>query len=261
VAAPLEFGDKLTAELADEFSLVCDDAAVPTDGSNLVLRAAEVFRRASGFSSGVRFFLEKRIPMGAGLGGGSSNAVAALRAMNQLAGGLLTSVQVESLAVQLGSDCPLFLQDGPVIMRGRGESIQSVPVSGAARITSRSVLVFKPAFSISTPWAFGQLAQKAPSSYVLPLEAENKLAAWLESDRPADELLFNNMEPPAFSKFPALPLLLERLRQEFGVAVGMSGSGSACFALLRADTPVSTMIERIRRSWGESAFVAQTRLQ
>ena len=122
-------------------------------------------------------------------------------------------------------------------MRGRGELIERLPGKAAERISGRRVLVFKPAFGISTPWAYRQLADKAPASYVSPLEAENRLATWLESESPADSLLFNSMEAPAFSKFPALPVLLERLRREFGLAVRMSGSGSACFALLDETCP------------------------
>ena len=122
VVAPLKFGDTLRVEPATEFSLGCDVPDVPVDGTNLVLRAAQAFAAASGWRGGARFFIEKRIPMGAGLGGGSSNAVAALRALNVLAGPAqgLAPEALARVAAQLGSDCPLFLHDGPVVMRGRG---------------------------------------------------------------------------------------------------------------------------------------------
>jgi len=261
VVAPLKWGDTLTAELAEEFSVTSNDPAVPTDSSNLVLKAANVFRRITGYSHGVKFTLEKRIPMGAGLGGGSSNAATALRALNQLAGNPLSLEQLGALAAEVGSDCPLFLNERPMIMRGRGELVQGLPVKAANRISGRKVLVFKPGFGISTPWAYRQLVDKAPTSYVSPLEAENRLATWLESESPADSLLFNSMEAPAFAKYPALPVLLERLRREFGLAVGMSGSGSACFALLEDNSPVEPVTTLICRSWGESALVLQSRLQ
>ena len=261
VVAPLRWGDTLQAELAEEFSVTSNDPAVPTDGSNLVLKAATVFRRVTGYTHAVKFTLEKRIPMGAGLGGGSSNAATALRALNQLAGNPLSPEQLSALAAEVGSDCPLFLNEGPMVIRGRGELIQRLPDSAAKRISGRQVLVFKPGFGISTPWAYRQLADKAPTSYVSPLEAENRLATWLEGESPADSLLFNSMEAPAFAKYPALPVLLDRLRREFGLAVGMSGSGSACFALLKDNSPVEPVTTLIRRSWGESALVLQSRLQ
>src|SRR5436190_1798880 len=108
---------RLCVRPADGFTLTCDDATVPIDESNLVLKAARAFAAATGWSGGAKFALEKRIPMGAGLGGGSSDAVAALRALNELAGRPLDAPKLANLAAGLGSDCPLFLHDGPVIMR------------------------------------------------------------------------------------------------------------------------------------------------
>lgn len=261
VVAPLAWGDTLTIEAADGFSLGCSGADVPVDGSNLVLKAAEAFRAATGWRGGARFTLEKRIPMGAGLGGGSSNAAAALRGLNELAGALLKPVVLLEIAARIGSDCALFMHDGPVVMRGRGERVEPLAAAGAARLLGRKVLIFKPAFGISTPWAYGRMAADTPRSY-LPAElAEARLAAWLGADGgAAEDLLLNNMEGPAFAKFPALPLLLDQLRNEFQLRPRMSGSGSACFAFLAEDTPVATITERIRNAWGESAFWVQTQL-
>ncbi|HTO02268.1 MAG TPA: 4-(cytidine 5'-diphospho)-2-C-methyl-D-erythritol kinase [Opitutus sp.] len=261
LVAPLAWGDTLTVELADEFSLVCDDPAVPLDANNLVLKAAAAFRQATGWSLGAKFSLVKRIPMGSGLGGGSCNAAMALRALNQLAGNVLDLDQLSDVAAKVGSDCPLFLHDGPVVMRGRGDVITPVPPKAAGRIGGRPVLLFKPAFGISTPWAYRQLAERAPSGYVAAEEIEAKLAAWLAGESPVDDLLFNNMEGPAFWKFPALPVLLDRLREDFGVIGRMSGSGSACFALVSDAASMDAMVGLIRSSWGESALVVRTRLR
>jgi 4-diphosphocytidyl-2-C-methyl-D-erythritol kinase len=161
VVAPLVWGDTLTVEPAEEFSLVCNDPAVPLDATNLVLKAAEAFRKATGFPGGAKFSLEKRIPIGAGLGGGSSNAATALQALNQLAGGILVDTELATLAAGIGSDCPLFLKNGPVIMRGRGDVIEPLAETGTERITGRSIAVFKPAFGISTPWAYSRMAAGA----------------------------------------------------------------------------------------------------
>jgi 4-diphosphocytidyl-2-C-methyl-D-erythritol kinase len=78
---------------------------------------------------------------------------------------------------------------------------------------------------------------------------------------PAERLLFNNMEPVAFEKYLALPVLLERLRNEFGLAVGMSGSGSACFAFLGEDFDARPVLARIREAWGEEVFAVETRIR
>lgn len=263
LAAPLEFGDTLRVEPAAEFTLTCDDVDVPVDGSNLVLKAARAFAAATGWRGGAHFHLEKRTPMGAGLGGGSSDAVAALRGLNRLvpAERALADDTLSALAAQLGSDCPMFLASGPVVMRGRGERLTDLAPDVAERIRGRSVLVFKPGFGVSTPWAYGQLVARAPASYLPAAEAEARLQRWLDdSTAPLEQLLFNSFEAPVGAKFIALPVLLEELRQEFGLTARMSGSGSACFALLPAGADIAAITRAVRDAWGESAFVTTTRL-
>ena len=261
VVAPLAWGDTLTIESASDFTLECSEESVPPDGTNLVLKAAEAFRRVTGYRGGARFNLVKRIPMGAGLGGGSSNAATTLKALNQLAGHLLSPSALAEVAAEIGSDCPFFLEPRPVTMRGRGEQLEPMSEAGSQRLRGRRVLLFKPAFGISTPWAYAQMAATAPASYLPAAEAEERLNRWLRSGEPAERLLFNNMETPAFRKFPALPALTELLRTRFGLAVGMSGSGSACFALLPERVPIHEIEKMIRDAWGESAFVHHTHLE
>ncbi len=262
VVTPVEFGDTLTVELRDaNFSMECDDPRLEIDESNLVLKAARAFAAAASWTGGAHFSLVKRIPMGAGLGGGSSNATAALRALNRLAGEPLDLAGLAGIAGQLGADCSLFLQGGPVIMRGRGEDVQPLPSVAAERLRGRRVLIFKPPFGINTAWAYRQMAAAAPASYLPAEEAEARLGAWLSDvTAPGEALLFNNMEAPAFTKFIALPVALECLRTEFALVPRMSGSGSACFAFLPADAPVDAITNRIRELWGQEAFVTETRL-
>lgn len=264
VAAPVAFGDELVAEPHPDraaggpaFTLACDDPAVPVDGSNLILKAAAAFAAATGWDGRVDFRLTKRIPMGAGLGGGSSNATTALRALNTLAGRPLEPAALAELAAGIGSDCALFLHATPVIMRGRGERIE--PLEDGGRLAGREVLIFKPGFAISTAWAYGRLA--AENAYLPEREAEAWLEAWRRgADAPAERLLLNTMERPAFAKFPALPVLLERLSTAFGLSARMSGSGSACFALLSPSTPLDQVQAAIREAWGGDAFMVVTRL-
>lgn len=262
VVAPLTFGDELAAETGGErpetgtqFSLACDDPQVPVDGSNLVLKAAEAFAVATGWRTAVSFRLTKRIPVGAGLGGGSSNAIAALRALNQLTGAGLGHDALLALAAGLGSDCPLFLAGGPVVMRGRGEQVEALPAGAARRLHDRSVLLFKPGFGVSTEWDYERMAAGAPGSYLPAAEAGRRLAAWIAGEADTAELLFNNLETVVFRKYLALPVLLDRLRTRFGLAPRMSGSGSACFALLPAGAPVAEISAAIVDAWGPVSFV------
>lgn len=265
VAAPLDFGDTLHVEpMPAGFTLECDDAAVPRDETNLVLKAARAFAASTGWSGGARFILEKRIPMGAGLGGGSSDGVAALRALNTLAGEPLAAPAMASIAAQLGSDCPLFLHAAPVVMRGRGERVTPLEPAGAKALRGRAVLVFKPGFGVSTAWAYGQMAARGAEAYLPEAEAEARLAAWLRRAEAeggsAEDLLFNTLEAPVFAKFLALPAMLERLRAEYGLVPKMSGSGSACYLLLPEGARVEEIVATIRAGWGEEAFVVHTRL-
>ena len=265
VVAPLTFGDTLHAEHDDaeagRFTLACDAPGVPTDASNLVLRAAEAFAAETGWRGGVRFILEKRIPVGAGLGGGSGNAIAALRALEQLSGIVLAPDRAEALAAGLGSDCPLFLRGAPVVMRGRGERLSALPAGATARLSGRRVLVFKPGFGVATPWAYQALAAR-PDWYADAAASEAALAAWIaDPGAPAEALLANTLERPVFAKWVALPALLAWLRERHGVtAARMSGSGSACFALLEEDRDEAPLITTIREAWGAETFVQTTSL-
>jgi 4-diphosphocytidyl-2-C-methyl-D-erythritol kinase len=263
VVARLAFGDTLRAERMADGSgakLECGAEGVPVDGTNLILRAAAKFAEATGWRGGVRFLLEKRIPVGAGLGGGSSNAVAALRALERLSGvGLDAECRLE-LAAGLGSDCPLFWHEVPVVMRGRGERIEALAEGAAARLRGRRVLVFKPAFGVATAWAYQALAAR-PEWYADATAEEARLAGWVaNAGARAEALLANTLERPVFAKWVALPALLAWLRERHGVEARMSGSGSACFALLESGTDEAELIATIREAWGAEAFVQATEL-
>ena len=269
VAAPLDFGDELQAEVraskeGPQYTLACDDPAVPVDGSNLVLKAAEAFAAATGSRLKVHFKLTKRIPIGAGLGGGSSNAVATLRALQQLAGGLSDPAQLVTMAAGLGSDCVLFLHQAPILMRGRGERVELLPEHAAKRIRGRRVLLFKPSFGISTPWAYARMVSRG-SDYLPAEQAEKRWTDWSQGGGAVEELLFNNMEPAAFEKYVALPIILTKLK-EGGGAASMSGSGSACYVVLpegtnTAGADLRAGFKQTIGSWGgPEIFLQEARL-
>ncbi|PTX92553.1 4-(cytidine 5'-diphospho)-2-C-methyl-D-erythritol kinase [Opitutus sp. ER46] len=271
VVAPLAFGDELSVTVRRSASLVltltCTDPEVPVDESNLILRAGRAFAEAAGWTGTVAFHLEKRIPMGAGLGGGSSNGAAALRVLNRLAGNPLSAEALRDVAATLGSDCPLFLEEAPVVMRGRGERLERLPETAAARLRGRDVLVFKPPFGIPTAWAYRRLAELAAEAgaaggiYLPAAEAERRLAEWIEAPAaPVEDLLYNNMETAAFAKYLALPTLLDQMRERFGLAPRMTGSGSACFAFTGPGRPMDGLTALIDEAWGKSAWRVATRV-
>jgi len=262
VAAPLRFGDTLRLEQAagEDDTLECAMPGVPTDAKNLVLRAAQAWRAAGGEAPPVRFVLEKRVPPQSGLGGGSSNAVAALRGLQQIATRPVAAEVLAGIAAGLGSDCAMFLHDGPVIMRGRGERIESLLKAAAARLGEGELLLVRPTVGVETAWAYGKLAAGAPDSYLAAEEAEARVAAWVAGNGANDALSFNSFEAVVFGKFVAFPVLGRRLADRHGIALRLSGSGSACFAWLKAETHWDALVADLRDALGDSCLIERTGL-
>lgn len=262
VAAQLELGDTIRLEVADTEgdTVECAMAGVPTDSTNLVLRAAKAWREAGGAAPPVRFVIGKRIPPGSGLGGGSSNAVAALRGLERISANPLGPEALGRIAESLGSDCPLFLAEGPVVMRGRGERIERLDSQSALRLRGADLLVCRPEIGVDTAWAYGRLADGAPGSYMDAREAEARVGEWLAGSGANDSLSVNSFEPVVFTKFAALPTLGKRLLDRHGLALRLSGSGSACFAWLRPQTDWDAVAADVRDAFGKGSLVERTRV-
>jgi 4-diphosphocytidyl-2-C-methyl-D-erythritol kinase len=154
--APVSLADRLTIERAGDdgqIRFTCDDPSLPAGDDNLVVRAAKLFRERTGISTGIRIALEKNIPHGAGLGGGSSDAATTLLGLNELFGAGLAQSELTDIAAQLGSDVPFFIARSAAICRGRGELV--TPISLDANL---NLLLLKPEFRVPTPWAYGHWA-------------------------------------------------------------------------------------------------------
>ena len=251
--------DVLTMTLrpeADEDSLSCEMPGVPCDASNLVLRAAAAFRSRVPSFPHAHFNLQKNIPHGAGLGGGSSDAATAILLMAEAAGNATPDREtLREIAAEIGSDCPLFLAGTPVVMRGRGELTEKLSPEENAAIAAKKFLIFKPAFGVSTAEAYGAMKREAPRYYTDEKTAEEKLSAWRNAPAGTPLPLFNDMEAPVFKKHLALPALFKILRERFALDPHMSGSGSACFAEISPKTELPAVIALIRECWGETAVI------
>lgn len=262
LVSQVSWGDDLEVEIAptDGQRLIeCDDPDIPTDSANLVWRAAESFAARTGLRTGFCFRLTKRIPSGAGLGGGSSDAVGALKGMNTLCGNPLGRDDLLELAVELGSDCPLFLHEGPVVMRGRGERIEAVSAEAGNAIAHLRLALFKPFFAVDTAWAYREMAGKAPGAYLQPSDAENRLRNILSFPGRLSEWSYNSFEAVVGRKFPAIAVLLDRLRRDFEGASLMSGSGSACALVVRSDSELDRVREFADESWGRGGLLAEVK--
>ncbi|GAB4274740.1 MAG: 4-(cytidine 5'-diphospho)-2-C-methyl-D-erythritol kinase [Opitutales bacterium] len=264
LVVPVDVGDVLDIRLEPELEEdQLDLAGFPVPGAlddNLVMRAIRLFRKRVPEIGMVRVQLKKKIPVGAGLGGGSSDAVAALKAMNALCGEPLSREVLIELATELGSDCPLFVDGKPVWMRGRGEVLMPVSEALAEAICALRFVIFKPAFGVDTAWAYSQLRKNAASSYVDTRWAEAQVRDWEKSLNAGDARLFNSFERPVSMKYPALAVLLDILRKEGFMSV-MSGSGSACFLVLQADSDCDKVYSCVREAWGADTFMIETRAQ
>lgn len=260
IVAPTKFGDTLKAQISDKpaDSLACNMEGIPLDSTNLVIKAAELFREATGRSEHFDFDLQKRVPAGAGLGGGSSNGAAALLAVNELCGNPLPTKKLSEIAAQMGSDCPLFLTNTPVVMRGRGERVFALRGEAREYIERLKLVIFKPDFSINTGWAYSQMKAN-PQDYMSENAAESALSEWLENPSISGLPLINNMQIEAFKKFPALQIVLDEIRTRFRVPAMMSGSGSACFAIVNnlEDDEIAELEKLVKNLLGETALVVR----
>jgi 4-diphosphocytidyl-2-C-methyl-D-erythritol kinase len=240
--------------------LTCDNPSLPTDATNLVHRAAQSFLQAANIREGVEIHLEKRIPMAAGLGGGSSNAAHTLLGLNEIFGNPLTIEQLHPLAAALGSDVNFFLQNGPAVGVGRGEQIQ--PLDPFPSLTGVHILMIHPGFGISTAWAYQNLARFpealngcAGRVHELVNELRNNS---LESAAPN---FYNSLEAPALEKFPILAIFQEFFRENGATVALMSGSGSTTFALTKTRAIADSVAEKFKSKFGPRNWVAIAPLQ
>lgn len=215
-------GDRLTVWPDSRLELACDDASIPTDGTNLVLRAAEALRRETDSPrEGARFLLEKTTPAGGGLGGGSANAAGALVLLNRLWGLNLPRPRLAELAASLGADVPFFLTGGAAVGEGIGE--QLVPVEPLALDL---VLVAPPA-AVSTPWAYSLWDGNSASD----ASVEQFLAEARRGPDRAGGLLRNDLEPGVLAAVPDVSAARDWLMRAGALGAMMTGSGSVVFGL------------------------------
>ena len=230
---------KMRPSADGRISLRCDRGDLPTDGSNLIVRAGELLRARSGFSElGAEIVLEKRIPIGAGLAGGSSNGAAALVGLNVLWGLGMTPEALQAMAAELGSDMPFCLDGGTQLCFGRGERLE--PLRPAEPLDLAVLLIKHPEVSVSTPWAYGRCRAMRGDFY---LDGEQDFEQRRQALRQGPLLqalgqgaalppLRNDLQAVVEPEVGSVQEGLALLRQaERPLAVAMSGSGPSLFAL------------------------------
>jgi 4-diphosphocytidyl-2-C-methyl-D-erythritol kinase len=235
--------------------LTCNDPRLPTDDTNLVTRAARAFLGCAGIATGIQIHLEKRIPLAAGLGGGSGNAATTLLGLNRLFGAPLGPDVLQELAGALGSDVPFFLHHQPAIATGRGEQVQVLPPFDLLR--KLWLLLIHPGFGVPTAWAYRKLADHPEARNGVPGRAAELVRHLRAGDLSgAVARLYNALERPVFQKFPMLALYQDFCRDSGAIAALMSGSGSTTFAWVRGQVEAEALRERFLGHFGKQCWTA-----
>jgi 4-diphosphocytidyl-2-C-methyl-D-erythritol kinase len=232
--APISLYDELRIEKerpGNGIKLRCDDPSVPQDDDNLAVRAAKAFFEATKIEPAISIELNKKIPHGAGLGGGSSDAASVLLALNELFEAKLSREALTEIAEPIGSDIPFFLFQSAALCKGHGEMVSSLKLN-----TQFSILLLKPAFAISTAWAYSRWRD----SREIP-------GIRYEAQKFDDQTFVNDLERPVVEKFVFLAQLKMWLfgQPEVGAAL-MSGSGSTMFAVMRANADAASVAKRAK---------------
>lgn len=255
VMQEIDLSDTLEIEETNKgIELICSDPEVPCNEENLVWRAVRLFQEASGISKGVRIRLEKRIPMGAGLGGGSSDAAAVLKGLNILWQTAIRKERLMEMAARLGSDIPFFIQGRTALCRGRGERVNPITVRRGFYYT----LVY-PGISISTATIYRNLkidltkGRKDANLFVNALE--------LGDPKCLGQLLFNRLEAVAFGLYPELQDIKILLESYHPCGVLLSGSGSCIYGLFETRREAEETRKKLETEGFNKVYITQPLLE
>ena len=237
--------DTLECSLAQEDKLTCISSNIPLDSTNLILKAANLYRRKTGLTCGLRVHLDKKIPVQGGLGGGSSNAATALWALNTLNNNLVQTKDLIAWSAEIGSDISFFFSTGTAYCTGKGEQVQNQPP-----LVDKQFWIIKPPHGTSTPQVYKCLDLKT-------LHYRDPLIA-LESFQTTDPHYFNDLEEAAYNVMPNLRDIKNEL-QAGGFQAVLSGSGSSFFCVGEGKVPPlegceSIQVKTVKRklnSWYE----------
>jgi 4-diphosphocytidyl-2-C-methyl-D-erythritol kinase len=244
VMQAVDLADRLIFEEAASLVLETSASNVPVDATNLVLRAAGLLREAASVERGARIILEKRIPVAAGLGGGSSDAAATLIGLARLWGLRWGAPKLRSVAVRLGMDVPFFLGRGRALATGRGERVNELQIGGAY-----AFVLVNPGFSLTTAEVYQRLS---PSAYSDGRHTRSMVHALSRRSAAAVAAsLYNGLESVVSAGDPAIARMKSALLSAGALGASMSGSGPTVFGLARSFDHARQIRARVARaSWG-----------
>lgn len=226
----------------------CDHPLVPSGRRNLVYQAASLLLREKQVQFPVHIRIRKRIPVGAGLGGGSSDAAATLLGLNRLFRLGCTRAELSALAATLGADVPFFIYRRPARARGIGERLRPL-----ASIAPLWIVILYPGFPLSTRWVY----QNLPFKLTKHIENTSINFSW-KDPRELTRGLVNDLEKVAICRYPRIGFLKQRLIEEGAFGALMSGSGSSVFGIFSTGQNARSALRRLRTEKGVEAFVVRT---
>ena len=235
----------------DKIELVCDNCALPSnDKKNLVYRAAEKFKEKYNIKQGIKIKLTKNIPMGAGLGGGSSDAAATILALNKIWEVNDNIKNLETLGATLGADVPFFMSGGVAKISGIGDVVEKINT----KLSFDFVLV-KPNFGVSTPYAYSRV--KFPLTNIHKIDnIINDLEKGMFDFESAKDLFFNRFEDFIFVEYQEIKQI-RKVLEELGCASLMSGSGATVFGLVHDKENIDFILNELKK-YGWNIWVASS---
>jgi len=245
---PIDVYDRLELSLqSGGISLTCNHAEVPENEANLAWKAAELYLEATRLITGVKIRLEKAIPAGAGLGGGSADAAGVLLAMNEIAGRRLSMDELHALAGRLGADVPFFLYCRPAMAGGIGEKLERVE-----GIPCYPLVLIKPPMMVSTRWVYQSLKLTRGESRI-------RIATFLAHPWRLHDVMQNDLEIVTLDEYPLLAKMKEWLKEHGAVGVLMSGSGPTVFGVFQDRSHAERVGILAKQAWkGSWVRVAET---
>ncbi|MFC1692989.1 4-(cytidine 5'-diphospho)-2-C-methyl-D-erythritol kinase [Candidatus Latescibacterota bacterium] len=246
----VELYDELHMTVSPESGLSCDHPDVPQNAENLILKAEDILRTRHDITSRVHFRLTKRIPVGGGLGGGSSDAAAAIRGLKTLYGLDISDIVLMKYGEELGFDVPFLLRGGTAVVSGRGERVEFV----SWPFDFTYVIVY-PNFGISTAWAYSNLDWPTDDPDAYQSMTVKLKAGTLDSGKFFD-VLRNDFEGVVFQKYPVLKEIKALLTHHGARTAILTGSGSSMLGIFEEEKDAQLCTQSLKSSFS-SVFIVK----
>ena len=262
VLAKVQLYDLVTIRKTEEkgkTTISCPGNVEIANNQNLAVQMVDNWRSATGFEGGIDISIDKKIPIQAGLGGGSSDAVSTLIGLNLFSQKKLNFEELHELSSRVGSDCPSFLLPGTCAASGRGENIREIKPSASEMISGKRILLFKPSCGFSTADIYEHYEVRE-SPFADSDQMDRQIRNWESGQLSLIDLMHNDLSRPVLEKFIFITVLFEELRERFKLNPMVSGSGSCCFLMIPEGCDLEPIKQLIRDSWGEDIFLTEAKL-